>query len=194
MSVLSATLLLFFVMDPLGNIPMFLVALRAVDPVRRRWVVVRELCIALALLVAFLIVGEPLLRIFRISEPSLSIAGGVILFIIALRMVFPNRDGLLIEKSDEEPFIVPLAVPLVAGPSAVATIILLVTREPDRRLEWLAALVIAWLGAASILYAGATLSHVLGHRGLIAIERLMGMLLTALAVQMTLDGVQDFMR
>lgn len=194
MSIVSAAVLLFFVMDPLGNIPMFLVALRDVDPARRKYVIVRELLIALAVLVAFLIAGAPLLRVFHISEPSLSISGGLILFIIALRMVFPTGDSLPLELPDKEPFIVPLAVPLLAGPSAAATIILMATREPERRWEWLVALMSAWLGAAIILYFGAALSRLLGQRGLLALERLMGMLLTALAVQMTLDGIAAFVR
>jgi MarC family membrane protein len=194
MSIVSAAVLLFFVMDPLGNIPSFLVALREVEPARRKYVIVRELLIALAVLVAFLIAGAQLLRVFHISEPSLSISGGIILFIIALRMVFPTGDGVPVELPDKEPFIVPLAVPLLAGPSAAATIILLVTREPERRWEWLLALVGAWLAAALILYFGAALSRLLGQRGLLALERLMGMLLTALAVQMTLDGIAAFVR
>jgi MarC family membrane protein len=193
MSILSAAILLFFVMDPLGNIPMFLVALREVDPARRRVVIVRELLIALAVLVVFLFGGEQVLRAFHISEPSLGIAGGVILFLIALRMVFPRHESTFGDFPDQEPFIVPLAVPYVAGPSAVATVILMVTRQPERRWEWLAALVLAWLAAAVILYCGATLSRLLGQRGLVAVERLMGMLLTALAVQMTLDGIRAFL-
>lgn len=190
MSVLSAAIVLFFVMDPLGNIPMFLVALRAVDPARRNRVIVRELLIALAVLIAFLFIGAQLLRAFHISQPSLSIAGGVILFIIALRMVFPTRDSGITDWVDQEPFIVPLAVPLLAGPSAAATVTLLVTREPERRWEWFLALIASWLAAAVILYCGAALSRILGQRGLVAIERLMGMLLTSLAVQMTVDGIQ----
>jgi MarC family membrane protein len=193
MSIVSAAVLLFFVMDPLGNIPSFLVALREVEPARRQYVIVRELLIALAVLVVFLIAGAPLLRVFHISEPSLSISGGVILFIIALRMVFPTGDSAPMELPDKEPFIVPLAVPLLAGPSAAATIILMATREPERRWEWLVALIGAWLAAAVILYCGAALSR-LGQRGLLALERLMGMLLTALAVQMTLDGFEAFVR
>ena len=193
MSVVSAAVLLFLVIDPLGNNPMFLVALREVEPLRRQTVIVRELLIALAVLLLFLFAGPFLLWIFHISEPSLSIAGGVILFLIALRMIFPNRDGGFAELPDKEPFIVPLAVPYLAGPSAIATVMLMVAREPQRLPEWILAVGAAWLASAAILYSGARLSRVLGQRGLIALERLMGMLLTAVAVQMTLTGIRAFL-
>lgn len=192
-SVLSAAVLLFLVMDPLGNIPLFLLAVKDVPPERQRAVIARELLIALGVLVVFLLGGTYVLRIFHISGPSLGIAGGVILFLIALRMVFPDHDGHHhADPADADPFIVPLAIPYVAGPGAMATVILLVTREPARRLEWLAALGAAWLAAALILYFAADLRRVLGRRGLTAAERLMGMILTAVAVQMALNGVRDF--
>jgi multiple antibiotic resistance protein len=193
MSVVSAAVLLFVVMDPLGNIPMFLVALRDVDASRRRRVVLRELVIALAILALFLIAGQYVLDIFHISEPSLSIAGGIILFLIALRMIFHGEEGVFAETHEHEPFVVPLAVPYLAGPSAMATVMLLVTRDPERWLDWLVALGSAWLVSAFILFFGADLSRLLGRRGLTAIERLMGMLLTAVAVQMALNGLTAFL-
>lgn len=193
MSILSAAVLLFVVMDPLGNIPMFLVALRDVDVSRRRYIVLRELLIALAILVLFLLTGRHVLQIFHISEPSLSIAGGIILFLIALRMIFRGEEGVFVEMPDREPFVVPLAVPYLAGPSSMATVMLLVTREPHRWLDWLVALGGAWLASALILYWSAELSRLLGRRGLTAVERLMGMLLTAVAVQMFLNGAGNFL-
>ena len=188
MSLVSAAILLFFVMDPLGNIPLFLSTLRPVDPSRRLRVVARELLIAYALLVAFLFAGRPLLAMLNISEPALTIAGGIVLFLIAVRMVFPAAHGPLGEQIDGEPFIVPLAVPYIAGPSALATVLLMTSREAGRPLEWLAAISAAWLASAAILLAGAKISGFLGDRGLTAIERLMGMVLVASAVQMFLDG------
>jgi MarC family membrane protein len=193
MSVVSAALLLFVVIDPLGNVPMFLSALRPVDPARRRRVIVRELIIALAVLVFFLFAGRFLLDLFHVSEPSLSISGGVVLFLIALRMIFPAADDQRTGGGDPEPFIVPLAVPYLAGPSAVASVMLLATREPERWPEWLLAVCAAWLASAVILYSGAAVSRFLGERGLIAIERLLGLLLTAVAVQMTLNGIRAFL-
>ena len=190
MTTFSAAILLFFVMDPIGNIPLFLAALKSVDPVRRFRVVGRELLIAYALLVAFLFVGRPLLSMLAISEPALTIAGGIVLFLIALRMVFPAEHGKLGEDIDGEPFVVPLAVPYIAGPSALATVLLMTSRDPARRADWFFALSAAWLASAVILLLGARLSQFLGAKGITAIERLMGMVLVASAVQMFLDGVE----
>lgn len=192
MSVLSAAALIFVVMDPIGNVPMFLSTLRQVDPARRERILVRELLIALVVLLVFLFAGGFLLRLLHISQPSLSISGGVVLFLIALRMIFPTAEPHE-PRGDADPFIVPLAVPYLAGPSAVATVILLSTREPHRWPEWLLAVCAAWLASAVILYNSAALSRVLGERGLIAVERLFGLLLTAVAVQMTLNGIREFL-
>ena len=192
MSIESATILLFLVMDPLGNIPFFLASLKPVDPARQRRVVVRELLIAYAVMVAFLFAGQPLLEILRISEPALTIAGGVVLFLIALRMVFPAPGGSLHEEIAGEPFIVPLAIPYVAGPSVLATELLLMSREPQRWLSWLAALSIAWLASAAILLLASTIRSYVSEKGMIAIERLMGMILVAIAIQMVLSGVERY--
>ena len=191
MTFLSAAVLLFFVMDPIGNIPLFLAALAPVDPRRRTLVVARELCVAYGLLVAFLFVGRPFLATLRISEPALTIAGGIVLFLIALRMVFPSTHGSLGEASEGEPFVVPLAVPYIAGPSALATVLLLTSRDPSRQLEWLLSITAACLASATILLSGARLSKLLGTKGIIAIERVMGMVLVASAVQMVLDGIRQ---
>lgn len=188
MTTFSAAILLFFVMDPIGNIPLFLAALQPVDPARRARVVVREMTIAYALLVAFLFAGRPLLATLGISEPALTIAGGIVLFLIALKMVFPAAHGALGEQVEGEPFVVPLAVPYVAGPSALATVLLMTSRDPGRHVEWFLAISAAWLASAAILLLGATLARFLGDKGITAIERLMGMVLVASAVQMFLDG------
>jgi multiple antibiotic resistance protein len=188
MTMFSAAILLFFVMDPIGNIPLFLAALKPVDPARRLRVVGRELVIAYALLVAFLFAGRPLLSMLAISEPALTIAGGIVLFLIALRMVFPAEHGPLAEQVDGEPFIVPLAVPYIAGPSALATVLLMTSRDPARHTDWFLAISAAWLASAVILLLGSKLADFLGAKGITAVERLMGMVLVASAVQMFLDG------
>jgi MarC family membrane protein len=186
-------MLLFLVMDPLGNIPFFLAALKPVDPARQTRIVVRELLIALAVLIVFLFAGRFLLTVLNLSEPALTIAGGVILFLIAVRMVFPTPERSLHEEVHGEPFIVPLAIPYVAGPSALATELLLMTREPGRWPEWLAALFLAWLASAVIILLGSRLATLLGPRTLIAMERLMGMVLVAVAIQMFLSGIEAFL-
>lgn len=190
MTVTSAALLLFMVMDPVGNVPLFLSALKSVEPARQSRVVIRELVIAYAILVGFLFGGQYLLNLLHVSESALTIAGGVVLFLIALRMVFPSAEKPLSETVDGEPFVVPLAIPYVAGPSTMATVLLLMSREPARWPDWLTALTAAWLAGAAILTLGSRLSRILGRKGLIALERLMGMVLVTLAVQMFLDGLR----
>jgi multiple antibiotic resistance protein len=189
MTLAAAAILLFFVMDPIGNIPLFLAALKPVEPARRMVVVARELLIAYALLAGFLFAGGPLLGSLGISEPALTIAGGIVLFLISVRMVFPEVHGPLAETVTGEPFVVPLAVPYVAGPSALATVLLLTSREPGRLRDWLIAISAAWAASAVILLGSARLARLLGDKGITAIERLMGMVLVASAVQMVLDGV-----
>ena len=190
MTMLSAAILLFLVMDPLGNILLFVTALRTVPVHRRRRVVARELLIAYVVLVVFLFTGEHLLHWLNISGPALTIAGGLVLFLIALRMVFPSADSPLAESIKGEPFLVPLAIPYVAGPSTLATLLLLMSREPQRWPEWLLALTCAWLVSAVILVLGGKIGDFLGKRGLLALERLMGLLLVALAVQMAIEGLR----
>ena len=194
MTISAAAILLFLVLDPLGNILLFTSALQNVPPERRTRVVTRELLIAYAILVMFLFVGAPLLRVLNISGPALTIAGGLVLFLIALRMVFPSFEGAHTEAVREEPFIVPLAIPYVAGPSALATVLLLMSREPTRWPEWLLALTLAWLASTAILSFGSRIGAFLGHKGLVALERLMGLLLVAVAVQMTLEGLRTALR
>jgi MarC family membrane protein len=193
-TIISAAILLFLVIDPIGNVPFFVAALRVVDPSRHVLVVIRELLIAFAVMVAFLFFGAPLLHLLGISEPALTIAGGIILFLIALRMVFPQHDRNGQEHLEGEPLIVPLAIPYVAGPSVLATELLLISREPNRWPAWLAALTIAWLATAIILTFAGKFSSRLGPRALVAMERLMGMLLVAIATEMFLSGIGKYIR
>jgi MarC family membrane protein len=193
MTVYSAAILLFLVMDPLGNVPVFLSILKDVPPLRRKPIIIRELLIALGVLLLFLVLGRFILDVLQINGPSLSIAGGIVLFLIALRMIFPSQEGLFGYSMEREPFIVPLAIPLIAGPSAMACVLLMVTREPDRLLTWGMALLCAWLVTAVILVSSSYLSRWLGPRGLTALERLMGMILTAISVQMFLNGFKQFL-
>ena len=193
MSLASAAVLLFLVMDPLGNIVFFLSALKNVPAARQRFVIVRELVFALIALLVFLFLGGPAMRLLGLSEQALGVGGGVILMLIALRMVFPTRDHSLEEDVDDEPFIVPLAIPYVAGPSAMATVLLLMSREPARWMEWTAAILLAWGACVPIMLASGKLSDVLGRRGLVAMERLMGLVLVTIAVEMLMSGVSQYL-
>lgn len=192
MSILAATILLILIIDPLGNIPLFLVALREVPRERHRRVIVREMLVALGFMIVFLFAGQYILRYLQVSDDSLTIAGGIILFLISLRMVFPPPGGVFGPHPGGEPFIVPLAVPLMAGPSSLVTIMLLGSREPDRWPQWLAAILAAWSVSATILILAAPIGRVVGEKGITAMERLMGLLLTAVAVQMLLTGIRQF--
>lgn len=194
MDLLSAVVTLFLVMDPLGNVPLFLSVLKTVAPERRRVVLLRELVCAYLVLVAFLLSGGYIVRFLGLEQQAVSIAGGIVLFLIALRMVFPTEGGLTGPVLEGEPFIVPLAVPLVAGPSTLATLLLLQSATPASPLPLLLALTIAWAIGGAILLSSTFLYRVLRERGLVAMERLMGMLLVMVAVQMLLNGVSEFLR
>lgn len=193
MTILSAALLLFLILDPLGNIPVFLSVLRPLPPERQRIVLLRELLIALGVLMAFLWGGKYFLEWMHLRQESVQIAGGIVLFLIGIRMIFPRPEGLMGEILGGEPFIVPLAIPLVAGPSGMAAVMLMGSNEPERLLGWSLALGIAWLGTAVILFSATLVYKWLGMRTLTAVERLMGMLLVAISVQMLLDGIGTYL-
>jgi multiple antibiotic resistance protein len=193
MEIISAATLLFLVMDPLGNIPIFLSVLDDVAPERRTRVLIRELLLALVVLLLFLFFGQYVLGFLQLSEHAIRIAGGIILFLIALKMVFPvRRSAHDNEELHGEPLLVPLAIPMVAGPSAMAVVMLMASNDPSRMLDWTLALFAAWLLSSLILMSATGLKRFLGRRGLIAMERLMGMLLIALAVQMLLEGISTY--
>ena len=193
MTLYTAIIKLILVMDPLGNIPVFLSMLSHVNPKRRRLVIFREAVIAYFILLFFLLFGQHILQGMHISQPALAIAGGIILFLIAIRMIFPDNTQEDRSKPTLEPFIVPLAIPLIAGPSTMAMVMLLASQAPYNMIEWIIALTAAWFCTTLILMFAGLLSRVLGQRGLIAIERLMGMILTTMAVQMFLTGFEQFL-
>ncbi len=190
MDILSATILLFLIMDPLGNVPIFLSYLERCE--NRYRVLARELIMALVVLFLFLFLGEQMLRFLRLEQSSVSLAGAIILFIIALRMIFPVTRQYGDEEEEEEPFLVPLAIPLVAGPSILATLILMASKHPNELGTLSVALLVAWILSSVILFSATAMQKYLGKNGMIAIERLMGMLLIAISVQMFLDGIRDF--
>ena len=192
----SAFVLLFLVLDPLGNLPVVASLLKQLDSARRARVVMRECFIAYLMLLAFMFGGRQFLDVMHLSEISLSIAGGVILFMIAIRMVFrPDESvfGPAHEKLEHEPFIVPLAIPLIAGPSALATVMLMVSREPAKLGIWVGAMTAAMIVSATLLVMGERIEKWLGKRAMEAIERLMGLILTAIAVEMLLGGIKQFL-
>jgi len=189
----QAIVILLLVMDPVGNVPLFVSLLAPVDPRRRARVIVRECAIAFGLLLFFVFFGRWILDLLGLSDSSLNIAGGVILFLIALRLIFKHPEGVFgADGVEAEPFIVPLAIPSIAGPSAIATVVLLVARAPGRMTDWIIALAIASAITLALLLAAERIARMLGIRGLAAMERLMGLVLTAIAVEMLLKGIESF--
>ncbi len=196
LSLTSTVVILLLVMDPVGNIPIFVSLLQQVPVERRNRVIMRECAIAFGLLLFFVFFGRWILDLLGLSEISLNIAGGVILFLIALRLIFRHPEGVFgtDDGVEGEPFIVPLAVPSIAGPSAIATIVLLVSRAPERLPEWILALSVASAITLVLLLAAGRIARMVGRRGLSALDRLMGLVLTAIAVEMLLKGIESFVR
>jgi len=194
MTIASTALLLFFILDPLGNIPVLLSLFRTVPVQRQRKVLLRELLIALVVLMLFLWGGQYALELMHLRQESVSIAGGIVLFLIGLRMIFPTPEGVMGDLPGGEPFIVPLAIPMIAGPSGMAAVMLLGSQQPERMADWMLALILAWSATAVILFCATWLKKLMGTRALTALERLMGMVIVALSVQMFLDGVAAYLR
>ncbi|WP_351000329.1 YhgN family NAAT transporter [Shewanella sp. TB7-MNA-CIBAN-0143] len=192
MDIFSAAVMLFLIMDPLGNLPIFASILRHIDPKKRRKVLIRELLFALVIMLSFLYAGEAILNFLNLRSESVSIAGGIILFLIAIKMIFPSPGGVAGFAAGEEPFIVPMAIPLMAGPSILAALILLAHTDSSRMTDWTIALVSAWGMSAVILMFYKLFTRILGEKGLIAVERLMGMVLVMISVQMLLDGISNY--
>lgn len=189
----SALILLLLVLDPLGSLPIFIPVMGQVAPERRRWVAVREVGIAFAVLFVFMFVGEGFLRVMRLSERSLEVAGGVILLMVAIRMIFGSgAGGVYGVPEGKEPLIFPLAVPLLAGPSAMATVLLLASRQPDRMLSWIGALACAMGVSLVVLLLCNQIRRVVGDSVVSATEKLMGLVLTAIAVEMILAGLKRY--
>ena len=191
-SFISSVITLALVMDGFGNIPLFIAALKKVAPERRKTVLLRELGIALLIMVAFLFLGKWFLQAFGIHEYSLSIAGGIILFIISVKLVFGGDEEPKNDPKEDEPFVVPLAIPLVAGPAALSMVMITAAQQSNKFIT-LGAVVVASLITSVILMMSFPLSNLLGKRGLIAIERLTGMILILMSVDMVMGGISVFM-
>jgi MarC family membrane protein len=192
---ISATILLIVITDPLGNIPLFISNMQKVKKERRLKVILRECGVAFVVLVFFMLFGRQMLALLRISEETLKIAGGIILFLIAVNMIFPGT-GVSVgnDQIGDEPFIVPIAIPLISGPSAMVTSMLIAGSNPSRMLEWIAAAAIT-IAATFVVFLGSDkIRDVLGAQVISAVEKLMGLLLTAMAIEMLLGGVAAYIQ
>lgn len=189
---ISALVLLLLVADPVGNIPIFIAALKDVPPARRTRVILRECLIAFVVLVVFAFFGKSFMNLVGLSDISLQIGGAVVLMLVALRMVFPHQDGVFGQSPGGEPFIVPLAVPALAGPSALATVLLFVAKEPERIAEWIGVVAVTMAASAFVLAFADKIQARVGERTTVAFERLMGLVLAAIAVEMLLRGIRTY--
>jgi MarC family membrane protein len=192
---LSMAFALFLLMDPIGNVPIFVSVLKNSDPARQRRIIMRELIIALLIIIVFNFIGDALLNFLNVKISTILFSGGIILFLIALKMIFPGgRDSEVELPHDKEPFIVPLATPLVAGPAVLAAVMLYSGQHINDHFITVGAIVIAWAASTLILLSSSLWKKLLGWRGLVACERLMGLILTLIAVQMFLEGVEMFVK
>lgn len=189
-SIFKIALSLWILMDPIGNIPIFISVLKDVDHKKQKLIILRELLIALAIIIAFYFVGDFLLSALGVTQDSVMISGGLILFLIAIKMIFPVEEVEEKQKKEKEPFIVPLAVPLVAGPAILAAV--MIYSKQVSTFTTISAIIIAWIGSALILLPSLFIRKLLGPRGIIACERLMGLILTLISVQMFLHGIHYF--
>lgn len=188
----TISLSLFLLMDPIGNIPIYVSVLKNLPPNRQRYIIIREKLIALAVILFFYFAGKYFLLYLNISPSTVQIAGGIILFLISLKMIFPRESKVYDEDAQEDPLIVPLAIPLIAGPSVLAAVMLYSRQELNWRINILA-ICIAWLVSTCILILSPNLKRFLGKRGLSALERLMGLILTLIAIQMFLEGLHSYL-
>ncbi len=193
MSLLNAIILLFLVIDPIGNAITSIVLLKDLPPRRKNIVVIRESLVAFIILVFFLYIGKHLLSVLNINEPALTISGAVVLFLISIRMIFTPKEGIFGDTIEGEPFIFPIATPFLAGPSAIAIVLLLASKNPDRHFDWLIALFIIWVITLICLLAGNLIFKVFRKRGALALQKLLGMILITLSIQLFIDGIKDYL-
>lgn len=193
MSLIYLAVVLFLIMDPVGNISSFLGLLKDIPAPRRRLIIIREMLIALAAMIIFNYFGEFIFDIIHVSETTVRLTSGAILFLVAIKILFPSIDSPRANLPVGEPFVTPLAIPLIAGPSLLATIMLFAHLVPSQ-LTMLGAILLAWGAAVLVLLFGQRLQKLLTPNGLIACERLMGMVLILLAIQRFLEGIQQFVK
>lgn len=191
--VLSMALTFFLMIDSIGNIPLFASLLKNFEPKKQLRIILREMFIALGIILLFELLGDVILNFINIKTPTIIVSGGVILFLIALKMIFPPQVESVTDVIDKEPFIVPLAIPLVAGPAILAAV-MLYAGQAKSHFSIISAIFIAWIPSTLILLGSSYLKKFIGKRGISALERLMGLILILIAIQMLLEGVQLFLK
>ncbi|WP_354623719.1 MarC family protein [Psychromonas sp. MME2] len=193
--IFSTAVLIFFILDPFGNVPLLLSILKNIDKQRHTQIIVREMLIGFLILVVFLFFGEQFLSLFHLETQAITIAGGIIFFVISLKMIFPSPHGgdMFATKVGDEPLVVPIALPMIAGPAALATLLVLAKTNADHSGALFISLFLAWIASAVIMLSSTKLYKILKVKGLTALERLMGMLLLIMSVQMFINGIRDLL-
>jgi multiple antibiotic resistance protein len=190
---IESALLLFLVIDPFGNLPFVLAVLSGSEKRHYRKTILRETVLAFLVLLLFALAGEALLGYLNIERASLMVAGGVILFLISLKMIFQSAKDVFAGDYSRDSFLFPIAVPCLAGPSAITTVMILRSQQQTDLLGLLLALLAVLMATFIVFLLGRRLSDWLGERGIRAVEKLMGLLLNLVAVNMLLIGVRDFL-
>lgn len=194
-SIISTMMLLFFVLDPFGNVPLLLSILKNANQKQRYKTIIRESIIGLFILLIFFFFGEQFLSVFHLQTEAITIAGGIIFFVISLKMIFPNSQGdSIFSSKEDDPLVVPIAMPMIAGPGALATVLVLVKTNTEHLGALFSSLLLAWGISSLILLFAPVLYSILKNKGLTALERLMGMLLLIMAVQMFIDGITGLLK
>lgn len=191
MSLFNITVTLFLIMDPVGNLSSYISMVKELDPKRQKWIVFREMLIALVVMLFFNYLGEYIFNFLDLSETTVRLSSGVILFLIAIKILFMASDSPRANLPKGEPFVFPLAVPLIAGPALMATIMLYAHLEPTQSVMIFAILIAWFLSILIFLFAG-PIKRILGNNGLMACERLIGMVLVLVAIQRFLEGILLF--
>jgi multiple antibiotic resistance protein len=190
---IESALLLFLVIDPFGNLPFVLAVIGDAPTSRYRRIIIRETVLAFVILTIFALAGEQVLGYLMIEQASLMVAGGVILFLISLKMIFRSAKEIFDSDYRDDPFLFPIAVPSLAGPSAITAVMILRSQQLTSVEQLLAALFLVILATCIVLLLGRRISDWLGVRGIRAVEKLMGLLLNLVAVNMMLVGFKNFM-
>lgn len=191
MDLVSVTVILFLIMDPLGNVAIFLKMLKELDKRKQRWVIFREMLIALGVILFFYFIGDSLLHLLEVDDVSVRLASGIVLFLVAIKILFPSTPSMRESLQMKDPFLVPMAIPMIAGPSMLATVMLF-SHLDDLNAILLPAILISWFLASGVLLLSPYLQKFLGTNGLLAVERLMGMVLVMLAIQRFMEGIHLF--
>lgn len=185
---LSIALTLFFVIDAFGHIPTYLSFLSKINKKKVHYIAIRELIFSLIIMILFQYVGDVLLTLLEITKDTVQIAGGIILFLIAIRLIFALEEDKTKGWGEGEPFIVPIATPLIAGPSILSAIMIFAQEQPDNVMV-LGAIIVAWFASSLIFFFAAPIYKLVGEKVLMAVQRLMGLIVALIAVQMLLKGI-----